>query len=621
MKVFIPFNSNDFNSIFTTLSISPKSFYPKRGFSFKRASGTYLNNDEKVLIGYQNPIFHNKDKDLDEGVPILLEININKSSLDFKTDQSGLRYVLIDYTLYLMDDFKLYFRSQKELDETLFKSLKSIETKFVSLAKLNSIVIEEDYYINQIPQLAYSYTSLNFSKTILNHERKLNKVLGLILGSSIACSYSTSEEFQEILILLRILHNEVSIYLNDLNYNNISGKMKLTELIEDISKKYENIEKFSEVILLNSNITSDLFVKLKNSEIFGVSTINLLVEGLLTQKNLNLPLSLRLEKLKRKINTRPNAKLTNNYTESVINYMKDISLKVEDEVKQSRGSNHLNETYLVNSNYIDSNTLRISLPKNLTDKDKQYLEVILHFFLHKDTINDIEALFTNRKNILIELATHLKSNIIGFEKSKERDYLLQLLKAFDNPRNAFKISTIDNEVIKSIAILFTSGRDLFQFIEMNEKERIQTPLIYYTLWGSIYGAASLPKTLTEFITENTQNLQTFMVAYRNTISSYLKSVDTIASETLDASIGSDAIVSEFIQKDNNIISILGNEILEKIRLKSKIKLSELVKLSKIFKKQTDVEEFIKLQLDNKIKISKNGKSLYAEEITDKNLFN
>ena len=52
-----------------------------------------------------------------------------------------------------------------------------------------------------------------------------------------------------------------------------------------------------------------------------------------------------------------------------------------------------------------------------------------------------------------------------------------------------------------------------KFLENNEKEEILNPIIYYSLWGSIYGAAILPKTSTALITDDKNNLKTLITAF------------------------------------------------------------------------------------------------------------
>jgi hypothetical protein len=95
MRVYIPFNSNDFNSVFTTLSISPCSFYPNRKYSFKRASTTFLNENEDFLVGYEKPLFHNREFDKDYGFPVLIELEIEKTEGYWQTTENGLNYVII----------------------------------------------------------------------------------------------------------------------------------------------------------------------------------------------------------------------------------------------------------------------------------------------------------------------------------------------------------------------------------------------------------------------------------------------------------------------------------------------------------------------------------------------
>ena len=151
MKVYIPLNSNDFNSVFTTLSISPTLYYPNRKYSFKRASTTFLNENEHFLIGYENPIFHNRGIDIDNGFPILLETSIDNKYSKLIKDKTGVNYVIIDNTIFLFSDFKLIFRSERELNETLAKSLKSIETKYANIAKEKSVVIKEDCFVTDLP--------------------------------------------------------------------------------------------------------------------------------------------------------------------------------------------------------------------------------------------------------------------------------------------------------------------------------------------------------------------------------------------------------------------------------------------------------------------------------------
>lgn len=631
MKVYIPFNSNDFNSVFTTLSISPCSFYPNRKYSFKRATTTYLNESEDFLVGYEKPIFHNRELDRDFGFPVLIEIENTES--EWKTLANGLNYIIIDNTVFLLNNFKLLFRTEKELNETFAKSLKSIETKYAALAKQNSEVIKVDCFVNEIPSIQFPTVNNNFNSLTFYKERKLNRLLGAILGSSIAYTNLTTKEWQEISIQLRFLNNNLSLFLNKVTDNNEFEKKQVLEIINKILKVYETVEKLEEAIMLgsNSSFTSEILNTLKQSKIFGISAFNLLIEGLMITSKADLPLSLKLEKLNRAINSKFNSKYPSNYIEKVNNAFSDVRNKIEVEINLSRKNNKLTSDALFKPQFV-YDKLKITIPKGLLENEKKYFLQSLIFFIENDNIPDLETFFTNRKSILIDLAKHFKDNIDNFDGSKEREYFLELLKSFDSLRGGFDISRTSNEVLKSIAVLFTSGRDLLRFIENNEREEIQSSLIYYTLWGSIYGAAILPKTLTESITENQSNVKIIISAYSETIGEYqkLKTVShlekeipkqTLESELkeqidieLKTTLNESNTVNEPTEKYRPTLSVLGSQILEHVETTRKIKLADLRSLSKSLKTNGDVENLINNQLQDRIKITKIGATMYAELI-------
>lgn len=638
MKVYIPFNSNDFNSVFTTLSISPCSFYPNRKFSFKRATTTFLNENEDFLVGYEKPVFHNKELDKDYGFPVLIEINVDKKESEIEITNNGLRYVIIDSTIFLLNNFKLIFRREKELNETFAKSLKSIETKYASLAKQNSFIVKEDCFVNELPLIKYPPVNPNFNSITFYRERKLNRLLGAILGSSIAYSNLTSKEWQEISILLRGLNNNLSLYLNKVNDNNEFEKKQSLEIIDKILKVHEKIEKLDEAIMLESTITSDFLNTLKQSKIFNISAFNLLIEGLLVLPKTDLPLSLKLEKLKRAINAKFNSKYPNNYIDRVNNAFSDVRIKIDSEINLSKKNNKLTVDDIVKPSFIN-NKLNFKISGNLTELESKYLVESLCFFVDNDDVTDLETFFTNRKSILIDLAKHFKVTIANFDDSKERKYLIELLNSFDSLRGGFHTSGTNNEVLKSLAILFTSGRDLLRFIENNEREEIQNSLIYYALWGSIYGAATLPKTLTEAVTDDNSNIKSLIIAFNSVITDFgKKQTDEIIKEPVptkevDLTINekSEEESEQYDRESSKVnepkfpyqqsISVLGNQLLEQVETKKKVKLSDLIKLSKSFKKNSDIEDLINSQLSDKIKVTKEGRTMFAERIESNELFN
>lgn len=608
MKLYIPFNSNDFNSVFTTLSISPYSFYSSRKYSFKRASTSIINENENFLIGFNIPIFHNREFDNDNGYPILLETNIDISEQEFNEANSGIKYISIEKTIFITNDFKLLFRSEKEMNETFAKSIKSIETKYASLAKNNSSVLKHDYYVSDLPKLKFPSQNLNLNTTTFIWERKLNKILGTILGSSIAYINSIPKEWQEITNLIRFLNNNLSLYLNKIGDRNDFEKIQSIETINRISHVFESIEKLEEAIMLDSNINSDILNSFKSFKIFNTPVFNLLIEGFLSSPKIDLPISLKLEKLIRAINSKYNLKYPNNYINKINSVFNDLKVKIEKEMFQSRKNNLISNDDIITFNISDSK-IHIIIPQILNQNETEYLKQTISFFIKSDNIIDIEYFFINRRDILIELANHFKLNIKSFSESNERQYLIGLLKSFDSLRDGFNIAQTDNEVLKTLAILFTSGRDLFRYIENNEIEQIKNPIIYYSIWGSIYGASIIPKTLTEVISESNTNLKTIISAFNKTIETFnkLKDNNTIINETVDKT--NNLVESEQTFKQE--YTALGQLILQIVEKHKKVKLVDIKATSKKFKNIVDIEEIIKTELNQIICLTIEGRVKFA----------
>lgn len=625
MKVYIPFNSNDFNSVFTTLSISPCSFYPNRKYSFKRATTSIINKNEDFLIGFNRPIFHNRELDNDYGFPVLLETNIEITEQEFTETNSGIKYIPIEKTIFLTNNFKLLFRSEKEMNETFAKSLKSIETKYASLAKTNSMVLKQDIYVRDLPKLKFPNQNLTLNATTFKRERKLNKILGTILGSAIAYVNSTTKEWQEVTNLTRFLNNNLSLYLNKIGTINDFEKTQSLEIISKISRLFESIEKLEEAIMLDSNITSDILNSFKGFKIFNVTVFNLLIEGLLSNPKIDLPISLKLEKLTRAIYSKYNAKYPNNYIDRVNSTFNDLKDDIEKKIFLSRKNNLISNDCIIKFDITDSN-VQILLPQILNQEETEYLKQTIFYFIKTDNIIDIEYFFVNRREILIELANHFKTNIKSFPESKERQYLIDLLKSFDSLRGGFTVAQTDNEVLKTIAILFTSGRDLLRYIENNEREQINNPIIYYSIWGAIYGASIIPKTLTEGIAESNTNLKTIISAFDFTIKTFNSLTDNepITNDIIVTKKVSETAntTTKKVQKENNIVSeleptysqkytSLGKLILHTVETHKKVKLSDIKTTSKKFKNLDDIEDIIKNELSQLINLTKEGRTKYA----------
>lgn len=86
MKLYIPTCTLNFNNIFSTESISPASFYAKRGFGNKRYYRVEANDLDNVILLYSKyPHYHVENEDM-ENTPLVIEIETK----DYKENQFAL---------------------------------------------------------------------------------------------------------------------------------------------------------------------------------------------------------------------------------------------------------------------------------------------------------------------------------------------------------------------------------------------------------------------------------------------------------------------------------------------------------------------------------------------------
>ncbi len=529
MKIFIPFNSNDFNSIFSTLTISPREFYPERGYSFKRATPTILNPFEEYLIAFEKPTFSQRDLDEENGYVINLEVEFPEHKLQpvlLKFDQN-IKCFALKETIYLKEDFKLIFRRRQEKLETEAKTLKSIETKFTTLAKNNSTLSDSydvSFIKNKIEEKDISIEG-SFSKIDLKREEVFNKIFGALLGFAVGSKNKLSPEISRIKNLLRELNNLSSLFFNKIGEKDANRtKERLIACIGDIEGYFNERESLEQALIMSSNseVSTELIMKLKDAKICEHSLFDLLIEGLLSDSysTSSLPFHLIIEKAKRRINSRYNSKYPDKYVQNISDSISEIISETNLIVDSETTSNNL-----INEDLLQYNEMNFSVPHDKNSQESEYLKLILIFFTRLRFLTTTDDLFSNRKDIIKGLGKELSAKIVKFKgdnPSPEYYYLLDLLKSFDSLRSSFDPLKTDYVVFQSLAVLFTSGRDLQKYLDGISKINIDSLTTPLAIWGAVYGYASLPKTLTEKVLTKEVDYKELIKLFRISHDNYLK---------------------------------------------------------------------------------------------------
>lgn len=131
-KLYIPTSTCNFNNILSSESISPKAFYSLRKFGYSRWTNIPENDNDNVILLYEEPFAFSRPKSDTEDHPMLVEIETDEEFP--KTKVQGVRYS--DHTIYLVRRCTqfLFFNEQDRIT-TLSMSETSAETKLVDLYK------------------------------------------------------------------------------------------------------------------------------------------------------------------------------------------------------------------------------------------------------------------------------------------------------------------------------------------------------------------------------------------------------------------------------------------------------------------------------------------------------
>lgn len=189
-KLYIPTSTCNFNNILSSESISPKAFYARRGFGYSRWTNIPENDNDNVILLYEEPFAFSRPKSDTEDHPMLVEIETDEEFP--KTKVQGVRYS--DHTIYLVRRCTHFvFFNEQDMRTTLSMSETSAETKLVDLYK-QRIYIRNFQRRTQQPNIKVG-TGLN--EVAIEKDIRINKMKGLLYGYYIGAYLSTPKEITE----------------------------------------------------------------------------------------------------------------------------------------------------------------------------------------------------------------------------------------------------------------------------------------------------------------------------------------------------------------------------------------------------------------------------------------
>lgn len=463
MKYFIPTSTSNFNCLLADESISPCGFYEKRGFSYNYFTAIPL-NDNKVLL----PLFRScPEFELSDdvpGFPLILEIDINLNENEFrqKSREDGI-ILYIGKTLYFNPfNVRFIFRNQKEMNETMTATHKSIETKLVAWYKKRFTTIGS-LDANVISSFSGSDKCITDSheeieQDFLESDARRDRLKGALWGYTIGANLSREDKsYAELRKLLEKMRDSLSTQIGE---TKSTDKDSMANLRNDING---NLEKAQEPTIEKYCMRWD-----EQSAAYNVMFASCASPGI---KSTAI----------KEAGVYQLGQFAGNTSADVNSYIDEAIKKIAKEV------------YPPKPIAID----------NIPSVDKKHLTIIRSnenrqaVFILNLTLAKYARLFTEDKPSYVrKIAEELKRKYPE-QQWQEFEPFLKMLHDSWNGIAPLKLDEAPDDIMKSFALFCKKG-------SMDSLEDLECVLLSngildlsfaYALWGAVYGYSAMPKTV------------------------------------------------------------------------------------------------------------------------------
>lgn len=228
-KYYIPTSTLNFNNILSSESISPKTFYEKRGFGYSRWQTIPENDNENAIMLYYKAFSFNRPASDVEDHPMLIEIQTDDT---LKSVADGVYYC--DHTIYLSPwRTRFIFFNEHDRDVALSLSESSLETKMLRLYR-------QRLSVEQYPEIEWASGNyeIPLNEQGIEHDKRINKMKGLLYGYYIGALLSTTPSIVHKHNVLQELQNIFSAALSSDDHTpTIKQEMQIRYLLIDLQKE------------------------------------------------------------------------------------------------------------------------------------------------------------------------------------------------------------------------------------------------------------------------------------------------------------------------------------------------------------------------------------------------
>ena len=251
MRYYIPTTILNLGNILSSDSISPESFYEKRGFGNPHWYNIEENNIPNVLLLYKHPFSFSRPKSELEDRPVLISIDSSEEFIFVNEEIDA-----CDHTIYFDWNTEFIFFCQADKISALSLLGIGITTKMTMLYKEKRMRVEENLTIKRYQ---WNLCSFELNRKALSSEYKLNKLQGLIYGYYIGALLTT---IPQNVISFCALRNAFDTLVSDLssflgksqNKDRLeTAQIAKKSIIKEIDKIENEIDKSHRALPIGSN--------------------------------------------------------------------------------------------------------------------------------------------------------------------------------------------------------------------------------------------------------------------------------------------------------------------------------------------------------------------------------
>ncbi|RZJ34505.1 MAG: hypothetical protein EOO51_09230 [Flavobacterium sp.] len=568
--LYIPFNSLNFNNILSTESISPQSFYEKRGYGFKRFEKNILNPFPNSILCYgEIPVYGDIKSDREEFIAYLAIPQKLFRKEYIRKSYNGIEIFQIDYTVYI-NHRECFFiaKTNNEILKLKAATNRSLEVKNAE-NYLQSVKSIEDYkfnffsFSNEVLDNIYDLKSYNLDE--ITFDRKLNKIKGFTYGYFSGVLSEQPEQILKAKFFYQEFVNVYSLLINELSTSVIQGKRnskkndsesyftRLKDIIEKISILLDvhGGGKIDKKVIDEFKIDVDALTTLKSatSHRYRKSIFQIIVDFIKEREieyfSIEETLSYLLDKTVAFLRN-PSSSAYNSL-ESDFNSIRKI---VSDKFFEIENQNNNSKKATANPFTVSPSLDKIHVGKNFLERtDALLYEEIIDEFLSHPELSSSDEIGQLRLNILANVGKSIGNKQLLKNDSPEMQYLRRLYESLKSIGVGFKINETESQSLKSIAAFFNRYSDYEKLIDFMVKNNLSTNGLVTGIWGSAYGYANISKIVLAPIFRN-QHLQFEAEQFINKLYS-TETIDATMAKNFILTLEKNTSTTTYISKSNN----------------------------------------------------------------------